>query len=550
MISDLKSDDTFPPELRPSKIMTHEQRRSVFSLTGNISLDILDDHDQIEAKNEEAENSEEEDTEIDENGTSTSSRSSCESLNTKKAAKITENINLIQIEEKDEVEKRSITPIIIVQTGTPDKQQKNKDNSNNILENSKKMSSNSNPNTKTTTERKLGDIDNLSSDTDTDMMLHGQHQIEGLEFDDELDNTATSFTGENTSILATPSHINNSKNQSQNPTEAALLEENYLLEIQTLKNLNIPNTNEVYDIAGYLGSILEPLNQELGQDSNNSHKYNLSGLTEQITKVLDLLDTTSATARDLQNKLFDSLQNNFDLKKKFSEQQNQFEASELEYHSTINHLSDQLLEVQNEMNSGKMENDWDFEVSNVSQVEENLAAALRDAQDKIDKLKKARLMGGRKENNINGNDNKEEEDQSNSNEQQQEAEKQKNLEDLSNIISQKNYYKEKCFELEDKIRELSGIRHETLLENKPSRADSSISSKSGSKINDTINSNNTNHHTPSNASFSKNNSLFRGATLLGGSDSNASGSLKQSVSGFLSRFKRDLSKDESNDGGH
>merc|ERR1712157_123491 len=167
------------------------------------------------------------------------------------------------------------------------------------------------------------------------------------------------------------------------------------------------------------------------------------------------------------------------------------------------------------MNSGKMENEWDFEVSNVSQVEENLAAALRDAQDKIDKLKKARLMNGREEN------------QSNSNEQQQEAEKQKNLEDLSNIISQKNYYKEKCFELEDKIRELSGIRHETLLENKPSRADSSISSKSGSKINDTINSNNTNHHTPSNASFSKNNSLFRGATLLGGSDSNASGSLKQ-----------------------
>ena len=36
------------------------------------------------------------------------------------------------------------------------------------------------------------------------------------------------------------------------------------------------------------------------------------------------------------------------------------------------------------------------------------------------------------------------------------------------IIEQKNYYKERCFILEDELRELKGQRHETLLASKDS----------------------------------------------------------------------------------
>ena len=41
------------------------------------------------------------------------------------------------------------------------------------------------------------------------------------------------------------------------------------------------------------------------------------------------------------------------------------------------------------------------------------------------------------------------------------------------IIEQKNYYKERCFILEDELRELKGQRHETLLASKDSRVSTS-----------------------------------------------------------------------------
>jgi len=362
--------------------------------------------------------------------------------------------------------------------------------------------------------KKLGDIDCLSSDTDTDI-LHGQQTIEGLEFDDldviaGVNNTNTisimssthntpmkmnsmsteGSTGRNSLVDVGQSSVN-SQNAGQNPQHNQHVQQhNSSFTISGKESPKIPTLTQVYELASNVGHAIEPLTHELGPNR-------LEHLTKQILPVLSLLENTAQNCQDLFKKEQQLLYDNNNLHKRMKHQQDHFEASELEYHATINQLSDQLECFQASLDNKSSE--WDFEVSPVSHVEENLAMALKEAQQKIEQLKlkdqknrerresrarsssRDRINSSSKSANSNESSESDKDktalDKNNNNNtspqsgsQTKVSEKQKNLLELNQIIEQKNYYKERCFALEDELRELRGQKHEVLLESQSSKS--------------------------------------------------------------------------------
>ena len=106
--------------------------------------------------------------------------------------------------------------------------------------------------------------------------------------------------------------------------------------------------------------------------------------------------------------------------------------------------------------------------SPVSHVEENLAKALKEAQLKIEELKSknetekqeqlkkqaAKSSAAATTKNLKANS------------VLNASESNEDLQELNQLIQQKNYFKQRCFMLEDEIRELKGERHEVLIESK------------------------------------------------------------------------------------
>ena len=492
-----------------------------------------------------------------------------------------------------------------------------------------------NPNTK-----KLADFDNLSSDTDTEMMLHGRQQIEGLEFDDlDAIDRQTNSISLNSSLQATPINNLQSSNNINSSIHSTNVSNNLNISAPSMiaasardysyrqtgpthydysgktpasdtsksgettinrhgsftsfgkESPKIPTLTQVYELASNVGHAIEPLTHELGQNR-------LEHLTKQLLPVLSLLENTAQTCQDLFRKEQQLLYDNNILQKRLRAQQEHFESSELEYHSTINHLSDQLAIFQSNLDNKSSE--WDFDVATVSHVEENLAMALKEAQDKIEQLKaltknaQNSLKSENQSNNNNNNNNLsnkkygttttslgqnvsssiddpdlieiqdaatfEEQEQDTQNEtndnaihpsltekyqpqtsvKENEKFKQENLEDLNHLIGQKNYYKEKCFELEDKIRELQGKKHEILID--------------GPNHNNNHNSNNNNHQI-SNTSLSSLGAYTVGNINLSNLSAFNLGNISpekrmpKSVSTFFSRFTNLSRKASSSLGG-
>lgn len=402
-------------------------------------------------------------------------------------------------------------------------------------------------------KNKLGDIDGLSSDTDTDIILHGQQTIEGLEYDDDLGLSVT-LSNSNTvhnrsvynhltpvaslvgSIQASPvsntkeSHDSFSKDEhldlhveslNFNDNISQLKSDSISLQLSNdhrissmpkestpkvnLKNQQIPSRNQIHELASNIGFAFEPLTHELDPKK-------LENLIKQLTPIISLLESTAELCGDLKNNEQHLLIENNKLSNELKQLKLDFESNEFGYQATINTLSDQL-----EMFQVKIDNkssDWDFEETQVSHVEENLAIALKEAQNKIEEMQQSSFERRRKTaekqaftsekegevlkeskiklNHDEGIENSEingpphnsphlassssKKPENISTDEIANQEKEQNLLELNQIIQQKNYYKEKCFALEDELRELRGQKHETLLSvNQESESSSSIS---------------------------------------------------------------------------
>lgn len=258
----------------------------------------------------------------------------------------------------------------------------------------------------------------------------------------------------------------------------------------------IPTLTQVYELASKVGHAIEPISQEINPER-------LDHLTQNILSVLSLLENTAQTCQDLFKKEQQLLYDNHNLNKRIKQQFEHFEASELEYLNTVTSLSEQLEHFQK--NIDDRSNEWEFNNS-VSHVEENLAMALKEAQIKIDQLKQKEA------------ERKEKEEQENKSKQSQEEQMQKDLSELNQLIEQKNYYKQRCFNLEDELRELKGEKHETLIESRHGRNNSAGNANSAN-----------------NSSFVQNFTNFASKTYLNESG-NGENNISRSMSTFFNRF--------------
>lgn len=318
---------------------------------------------------------------------------------------------------------------------------------------------------------KLGDLDDLSSDTDTENVLHGQQRLEGLEFDDELESFSPVH---HRASIADRKHKNFSDVKSNVPSITVSNETTQLTSPVNSSSANtnishttthsssefdeskIPSLAQVYDLASTVGHVIDPLSTEISPEK-------FEKLTQNILPILALLESTTKLCQRLSQNQINLQNENTLLHNKIKEQIATFEANEFEYLNTVNNLSEQLEHFQKNM-SGAGANDgdeWDFGNS-VSHVEENLAMALKEAQNKIQELK------------LKEEERKKQEEQEDLQRRTSVTQKSKamsrepttnmSISELNQIIELKNHYKQKCFSLEDEIKFLKGEEPEVLIQ--------------------------------------------------------------------------------------
>jgi hypothetical protein len=241
--------------------------------------------------------------------------------------------------------------------------------------------------------------------------LHGQQAIEGLEFDDDC------LAVQTQNAVDSQKKNNNNKNRHSTPTTSnasiPIMEENvadfdipFLEEennnnnntnnrqvnshppspshqgnqqtINAVANIKIPSMTQVYDLASSVGTCIEPLSNELGQNR-------LEPLTSSIIKMLNILETTVNQANQLQKICTDQIKENSELRAAHNKQAKQFSDSQMDYELSITRMSEQLEVLQ--QNHDSVVNDWSFNDNTPTVVEENLANALRQAHKEIDQLK-------------------------------------------------------------------------------------------------------------------------------------------------------------------
>lgn len=329
---------------------------------------------------------------------------------------------------------------------------------------------NNNNNQELVHKAKLAAVSDDGNNSDTsDLPLHGQQEIQ-LEFDDDhlavqtqnqVDQKRATASTSNASLPAVDESFESSKldfdsqqtrpvNQPASPSKAN--------QIATMK---LHSMTQVYDLASSVGTCIEPLSNELGQNR-------LEPLTKSIIQMLNILETTVQQSNQLQQVATEQLKENAELRAAQDKQTKRFSELEMEYEINITRMSEQLEILQ--QNHDSVVNDWSFnDLSQTTQVEENLANALRQAHEEIKQLQTSSNQGVRhasKESNTTtsgaGSDSDNETNKilkmprSKSSHIPGHEADQAQMNELMSVLKEKNYYKQKCFALEDEIRELRG----------------------------------------------------------------------------------------------
>jgi len=321
----------------------------------------------------------------------------------------------------------------------------------------------------------------------SDLPLHGQQAIEGLEFDDDCLAVQTQNAIDSQKRNSALRHSTPTTSNTSIPT----IEENADLDIpfageddeittqvnshppspssqnsaiNAVATIKIPSMTQVYELASSVGTCIEPLSNELGPNR-------LEPLTGSIIKMLNILETTVQQANQLQQICSDQIKEVSELRASQNKQARQFSDLQMEYELNITRMSEQLEMLQH--NHDSVVNDWSFN-DNVAPtvVEENLANALRQAHKEIDQLKVSQnTMNKRHEsqesNTTTSGAGSDSDDgvikmslSANKNSKMSRSETfpadQERMNELLSVLKEKNMYKQKCFALEDEIRELKG----------------------------------------------------------------------------------------------
>jgi len=308
--------------------------------------------------------------------------------------------------------------------------------------------------------------DGNNSDT-SDLPLHGQQEIQ-LEFDDDHLAVQTQFQIDQTRPTASTSdtslpsvHFESSKLDFDSQQNQPVNQPTSPSKLNQVAAMKLPSMTQVYDLASSVGTCIEPLSNELGQNR-------LEPLTKSIIQMLNILETTVNQSTQLQQVATEQIKENAELRAAQDRQAKRFSELEMEYEINITRMSEQLEILQ--QNHDSVVNDWSFnDLSQTTQVEENLANALRQAHEEIKQLQISGGQGVRhasKESNTTtsgaGSDSDNETNKilkmprSKSSHIPGHEADQAQMNELMSVLKEKNYYKQKCFALEDEIRELRG----------------------------------------------------------------------------------------------
>lgn len=289
------------------------------------------------------------------------------------------------------------------------------------------------------------------SSEESELILHGQQIIEGLEYDDDIGFGNTPVrTRKDSVVKSRPSDLKiKGDHQTKIPLSKCASSETPSPKPQVC--LNPPSMNQVYTMATNVGCCIDSLNQELGQDR-------LQPLTQSIIPMLDFLEKTVAQTQQL-SKMYQAQEMELSTtRQRFEDQAQKMNDLDDDYQYTVNMLSEQLESLQTTQN--RFVSDWSFEdTTQNTHVEENLASALKQAQDKIEKLNKS--IADTKKEQVKRRDTL----ASGSEATGSPVSKKDNdseLGELTKVLNEKNFYKQKCFALEDELRELKGVRAPTL----------------------------------------------------------------------------------------
>jgi hypothetical protein len=156
------------------------------------------------------------------------------------------------------------------------------------------------------------------SDT-SDLPLHGQQAIEGLEYDDDCLAVQT----QNDVQQQQPQEA-----QTAAPVTAAVTapaaNDKTMSAASPAVNIKLPSMTQVYDLASNVGTCIEPLSNELGQNR-------LEPLTKSIIQMLNILETTVSNAHQLQKIVNSQHQELAELRTCQSQHKRKFDEMELDY---------------------------------------------------------------------------------------------------------------------------------------------------------------------------------------------------------------------------
>lgn len=310
---------------------------------------------------------------------------------------------------------------------------------------------------------KINDLeDNCASSEASDLILHGQQTLEGLEYDEDIEiGTAVEVPLRKTSEKRRPSNLDlKSENQRGTPPAAeADGAQKATQSQQPATSLKLPSMTQVYELASNVGCCIEPLSKELGQNR-------LDPLTKSIIQMLNILENTVGQAQQLSKITHAQQLELSELRTRYDGQTQKYNELELDYHCTVTTLTEQLDALQTTQN--RIVSDWSFEdTSQNTHVEENLAYALKQAHEKIEKLQgKSGRLSEDKLASKNGRNLSKDTGSTSGAGSDEELEKKSlptprameagQMGELMAVLNEKNFYKQKCFALEDELRELRG----------------------------------------------------------------------------------------------